>query len=97
MDLKEKLIEEYLNRCRIICREGYSKLDYQRENIKKYILGYFIDGHNKEKISELVNICDKTLFDFLDIEMSRGRRTFGWPNFHEKEMKRLLNNALQTI
>ena len=91
----KKIGEDYLQRCAEICREGYCKLSFNREKIKEELINKYGINGNKDYVSGLIAICDQIVFDFLDVAMSRGNRSFGWPEYHEQELRNRINTALQ--
>lgn len=94
MDFK-KISEDYLQRCIEICQGGYSKLSFSKEMIRIELMEKYSLNGNKEELSRLIALCEETVFDFLDPVMSRGNRSFGWPEYHELELKNRLSTALQ--
>lgn len=95
MNLKE-MSEDYLQRCAEICRDGYGKLSLNREKIKEELISKYGINGNKNHVPELIAICDQVVFDFLDVVMSRGSRSFGWPDYHEQELRNRISIALQS-
>jgi hypothetical protein len=94
-NLKEKLKEDYLRQCAELCRRGYSNLSFNREKIKKELISKYGINENKNYVSGMIKICEEVVFDFLDGAMSRGSRSFGWPDYHEQELRNRLSTALQ--
>jgi len=88
--LKRRIAEEYIFRCRIIGANGYTKLSFQRQQIKEDLLNFFGDHGNGEK--ELISLYDEAIFDFLDYEL-RGARSFIWPQYHEKGLRKRLTDV----
>ena len=94
MNFKE-IGEDYLRKCIEIGHGGYSKLSFSKEEIRIELIGRYGLNGNREEVSKLITLCEKTIFDFLDIKMSRGNRSFGWPEYHEQELRNRINTALQ--
>ena len=94
-DLKEELKEEYVLRCAKICQEGYSKLSFSKEEIRTELMEKYRNNGNEKEVSGLIIKIERAVFDFLDIKMSRGQRSFGWPHYHEETLMKEINTALQ--
>jgi len=96
MGIKREISEDYIQRCVQLCQGGYSKLSDSKEKIRTGLMEKYGLNGNSEEVSRLIAICEETIFNFLDIKMSNGKRSFGWPNYHEKELREILSTALQT-
>jgi len=100
----EKIVDEYLSRCRKSCDNGcYYGLRKDQEILRTGTFDSFkIDGHGSrrkkedlEGISAALGKCEQILFDFF-LELSKTERIFGWPKYHEPELRKRINTALQT-
>jgi hypothetical protein len=94
MDFR-KIGDYYLQRCIEICQGGYSKLSFSKEEIRAELIERYGLNGNREEVSKLITLCEETIFNFLDPLMCQGSRSFGWPEYHEQELRKKLNTALQ--
>jgi hypothetical protein len=103
-DYYEKVVDAYLLRCRKSCDNGcYYELMRDQAQLRTDTFDSFkIDEHGSrrkkedlERISAILGICEKNVYDFMD-EISSTERTFGWPKYHEPELRKRINTALQT-
>jgi hypothetical protein len=91
----EEIADDYLKRCVEICQGGYSKLSVSKKEIRMELMEKYVLDGNKEEVSRLITLCEETIFEFLDIKMANGKRSFSWPKYHESELRNRLSTALQ--
>jgi len=97
MNLAEQLKEEYLRRCADYCNHGgYSRLEFEREKIRREMVDKYGVNGNREEIFRKIMICEETVFSFLE-ELSKQKfRHYMWiTDFYEKKLIGRLNTALQ--
>jgi hypothetical protein len=97
MDIGELLRKEYLERCANSSNHGgYTKLESDKEEIRQDIIDRYGINGNKEKIRNMVMTYEKIVFSFLEELAQHGIKHYMWiTDFHEKELNRRLNIALQ--
>lgn len=99
MNFEEEVIKRHLQICKTICDDkGYSKLSYQREEIKREVLETFKgNGYDLERVSQILDISDTTMFHCLDTQvMNRGSRPFGWPSYYEDTLRAEITKSVNS-
>ncbi len=98
MGFEELLKKEYLARCANLCNHGgYSRLESEREQIRKEIIDKYGTNGNRDEVSRKVLVCERIVFDFLEELTQQKFKHYMWiPDFYEKKLEDKVSSALQS-
>ncbi len=98
MEFRDFLREQYIRQCSGRCNHGgYSRLENEKEKIRKRLIDRYGVNGNKKRVSEQVILLEEIVFSYLNELTEQGFKHYMWiTDFHEKELIGRLNTALQS-